>query len=360
MNAPETPLRVGLIGYGLAGSAFHAPLIATTPGLRLDSVVTANPDRRAQLAREHPSAQAVDSIEQLLDGAADLDLVVVASPNDTHSPAARAALEAGLPVVVDKPLAATAADVRDLIALAEARGLLLTVFQNRRWDSDFLTAQHLITHGALGTVHRYESRFERWRPEIKPGWRESADPAKAGGILNDLGSHLVDQALHLFGPATHVYAEVDTLRPAAATDDDAFIALAHATGVHSHLWMSALTANLGPRLRILGNRAAYTVQNLDPQEAALRAGQLPGPGWGAPPESDWGKLGTPEEPRPYPSIPGNYPAFYTGVAATLREGAPAPVDPHDALATLTILELARRSAAERRVVKVPALDESVA
>lgn len=350
MSASETPLRVGLVGFGLAGRAFHAPLIATTPGLVLRNVVTSNSERREQLSREYPEARAVDSVEQLLGDPSALDLVVVASPNDTHSPAARAALEAGLPVVVDKPLAPTAAEARELIELAEARGVMLTVFQNRRWDSDFRTAKHLIADGRLGDVHRYESRFERWRPQVATGWRESADPAKAGGVLNDLGSHLVDQALHLFGPAAHVYAEVNTVRPGAAVDDDAFIALTHTSGVHSHLWMSAVTAQPGPRLRILGNQNAYTVQGLDPQEAALRAGERPGPGWGEPAESEWGLLGTTEEAHRYPSLPGDYPAFYAGVVAALRDGGRAPVDPRDALAALDVLELARRSAAERKAL----------
>ena len=350
MSASETPLRVGLVGFGLAGRAFHAPLIATTPGLVLRNVVTSNSERREQLSREYPEARAVDSVEQLLGDPSALDLVVVASPNDTHSPAARAALEAGLPVVVDKPLAPTAAEARELIELAEARGVMLTVFQNRRWDSDFRTAKHLIADGRLGTVHRYESRFKRWRPQVATGWRESADPAKAGGVLNDLGSHLVDQALHLFGPAAHVYAEVNTVRPGAAVDDDAFIALTHTSGVHSHLWMSAVTAQPGPRLRILGNQNAYTVQGLDPQEAALRAGERPGPGWGEPAESEWGLLGTTEEAHRYPSLPGDYPAFYAGVVAALRDGGRAPVDPRDALAALDVLELARRSAAERKAL----------
>jgi predicted dehydrogenase len=357
MSASENPLRVGLVGYGLAGRFFHAPLIATTPGLVLQNVVTANPDRRAQLASEYPEARAVDSVEQLLADPAALDLVVVASPNDTHSPAARAALEAGLPVVVDKPLAPTAAEARELIDLAKARGLMLTVFQNRRWDSDYRTAKHLIADGVLGTVHRYESRFERWRPQIATGWRESADPAKAGGVLNDLGSHLVDQALHLFGPAAHVYAEVTIRRPGAAVDDDAFIALTHTSGVHSHLWMSAAAAQPGPRLRILGDQSAYSVQGLDPQEAALRAGRRPGPGWGEPAETEWGLLGATEDARRYPSLPGDYPAFYAGVVAALRDGAPNPVDPHDALAALVVLELARRSAAEKQTLVVPTLAE---
>ncbi|WP_194916590.1 Gfo/Idh/MocA family oxidoreductase [Catenulispora rubra] len=350
MSAAETPLRVGLIGYGLAGRAFHAPLIATTPGLTLRNVVTANPERREQLRRDHPEAQAVASVDELLADPSALDLVVVASPNDTHSPSARAALEAGLPVVVDKPLAPTAAEARALIELAEARGLMLTVFQNRRWDSDFRTAKHLIADGKLGSVHRYESRFERWRPQVATGWRESADPAKAGGVLNDLGSHLVDQALHLFGPAAHVYAEVDTRRAGAAVDDDAFIALTHENGVHSHLWMSAVCAQPGPRLRILGDQSAYTVQGLDPQEAALRAGERPGPGWGEPAEDEWGLLGTTEEAHRYPSLPGDYPAFYAGVVSALRDGAPAPVDPRDSLGALEVLELARRSAAEGKTL----------
>lgn len=353
MTDSTTQLRVGLVGYGLAGSAFHAPLIATTPGLRLHTVATSSPERRAQLSHEHPEARAVDNAEQLLADPRALDLVVVASPNDSHAPVARAALEAGLPVVVDKPLATTAAEGHALAALAADRGLLLTVFQNRRWDADFRTVQQLLAEGALGTVHRYESRFERCRPEITPGWRESPDPAQAGGILYDLGSHLVDQALHLFGPAVQVYAEIDARRPGAAVDDDAFVALSHATGVRSHLWMSALAAQLGPRLRVLGDRSAYTTYGLDPQEGALRAGQRPGANWGTEAERDWGVLGTLDDAKPHPSLPGDYPAFYAGVAAALHEGGPAPVDPYDAVAVLTILEAARRSAAEGRTIALP-------
>ncbi|MER6398169.1 Gfo/Idh/MocA family oxidoreductase [Kitasatospora sp. NPDC001603] len=343
-------VRVGLVGYGLAGAAFHAPLIAATPGLRLDAVVTSAPERREQLRQDHPQARVVDSAEQLLAAPGALDLLVVASPNRSHVPLARAALEAGLPVVVDKPLAATAAEAAGLVELAEARGLLLTVFQNRRWDTDFRTVRQLVDTGALGTVHRYESRFERWRPELKEGWRESADPVDAGGILYDLGSHLIDQALTLFGPAVQVYAEVDVRRAGAAVDDDAFVALTHAGGVRSHLWMSALAGRPGPRLRVLGDRSAYTVEGMDPQEDALRAGQRPGPGWGEVPASGYGLLGTPDGAAGYPSLPGDYPAFYAGGVRSLREGAPAPVDPRDAVAALTVLEAARRSAAEGRTV----------
>ncbi|MGW4157915.1 Gfo/Idh/MocA family protein, partial [Micromonospora chersina] len=240
------PLRVGLVGYGLAGSVFHAPLIATTEGLALDTVITSNPERQRQARAEHPDVRVAASPDDLLARAGDLDLLVVASPNKTHVPLATAALKAGLPVVVDKPLAGTAAEARELAALAEERGLLLSVFQNRRWDNDFLTLRRLLDDGELGDVWRFESRFERWRPQTKGGWRESGDPAEIGGLLYDLGSHVVDQALVLFGPVTQVYAEAVVRRAGAETDDDTFLALTHANGVRSHLYVSATAAQLGP------------------------------------------------------------------------------------------------------------------
>jgi predicted dehydrogenase len=216
-GGPDGTLRVGLIGYGLAGSAFHAPLIAATPGMELAAVVTANPERARQVRERYPGAVVVDSAERLWERAPDLDLTVVATPNRTHVPLAVAALDAGLAVVVDKPLATTAEDGRRLADEARRRGLLLSVFQNRRWDGDFLTLRRLIGEGALGEVHRFESRFERWRPTPKTGWREQGDPAEAGGVLFDLGAHLIDQALVLFGPARRVYAELDRRRPGWTT-----------------------------------------------------------------------------------------------------------------------------------------------
>ncbi|MFB7616421.1 Gfo/Idh/MocA family oxidoreductase [Kitasatospora sp. NPDC056181] len=353
----DGPFRVGLIGYGLAGSAFHAPLIATTPGLRLDAVVTANPDRREQLQREHPGARAVDTPEQLLADPDALDLVVIASPNRTHVPLARAALRAGLATVVDKPLAATADEALELCTLAESSGVLLSVFQNRRWDGDFLTAARLVREGALGRVHRFESRFERFRPKPKAGWRELADPAEVGGTLYDLGSHLVDQALTLFGPVETVYAEIDVRRDGAAVDDDAFLALTHASGTRSHLWTSAITPLAGPRLRVLGDTAGYVKSGMDPQEADLRAGRRPdgrdGLTWGADRPALYGTLGTDESATPIPTDPGDYPAFYVGVAAALaRPGTPPPVDPRDAVATLAVLEAARTSAATGTTVRL--------
>ncbi|WP_033308113.1 Gfo/Idh/MocA family oxidoreductase [Streptomyces iakyrus] len=350
-----TPLRVGLVGYGLAGSVFHAPLIAATEGLALDTVVTSNPERQQQARAGFPDVRLAATPDELFARAAELDLIVVASPNKTHVPLATTALKAGLPVVVDKPVAGTAAEARELAALAEERELLLSVFQNRRWDNDFLTLRKLLNEGELGDVWRFESRFERWRPKPKGGWRESGDPTEIGGLLYDLGSHVVDQALVLFGPAASVYAETDIRRPGAETDDDTFIAITHANGVRSHLYVSATTAQLGPRFRVLGSSAGYVKYGLDPQEAALRDGLRPGPGWGTEDESLWGRVGSGESPvtgggRPEPTLPGDYPAYYAAVAKALLEGAPNPVTAREAAAALDVLEAARRSAREKVTV----------
>ncbi|MFE0462703.1 Gfo/Idh/MocA family oxidoreductase [Kitasatospora sp. NPDC058965] len=353
-TAPRSPYQVALIGYGLAGAAFHAPLIATTPGLHLAAVVTANPKRRDRLAAEHPLTPVLDSPEQVFDAADRYDVVVIATPNRTHLPLARAALTAGLATVVDKPLAVSAQEAEALCGLAVSRATLLTVFQNRRWDDDFLTARRLVESGALGRVHRFESRFERFRPKPKAGWRELADPAEAGGTLYDLGSHLVDQALTLFGPALSVYAEIDVRRDGAVVDDDAFVALTHAGGVRSHLWTSALAPLSGPRLRVLGDRAGYRKHGTDPQEAALRAGRRPGDGqpWGVAVPPVPGTLGTDEAQRTVPTDPGDYPAFYAELARALATGTPPPVDPYDAVRTLRVLEAARHSAATGQTVRL--------
>jgi predicted dehydrogenase len=340
-------LRVGLIGFGLAGSVFHAPLISTTPGLRLAAVVTSNPERTREAQRDYTGVRVFTTPEQLWERAGDFDLVVVASPNRTHAPLARAALEAGLSVVVDKPLAATASEGRKLIEEAGRRGLLLTVFQNRRWDGDFLTLRRLLSRGELGRVLRFESRFERWRPRAKDGWRQSVAPEDAGGLLYDLGSHLIDQALVLFGPVRRVYAELGRPYAGVDVDNDTFVALEHVGGVRSHLWMSTVAAQPGPRFRVLGSEAAYTKFGLDVQEETLKQGARPGDaGWGEEPERRWGLIGAEDDLRPVPTEPGSYQSFYQGVVSALRDGAPPPVDPAESVAVLEVIEAARRSDAE--------------
>jgi scyllo-inositol 2-dehydrogenase (NADP+) len=349
-------LRAAIIGYGLAGRFFHAPLIAATEGLELAGVVTSSPERAAQVSREHPGARIVESAAELWERAADYDLVVVATPNRAHAKLATEAVDHGLPVVVDKPLAMTAAEAEAVVARAERASRLLTVFQNRRWDSDQLTLARLLAEDQLGIVLRYESRFERWRPSANAeAWRDATPPELGGGQLLDLGSHLVDQALVLFGPVTDVYAEVDARR-GAPSDDDAFLALRHVRGAISHLRASAITAAPGPRLRVLGTKAAFVVPDLDGQEEALRAGARPDrvPDWGAEPEARWGRLVSGEESAPVPSERGDWPRFYALLARALRDGGPPPVDPRDAVATLRVIDAARRSASNRTVVPLSA------
>ena len=344
-------LRVALVGYGLAGRVFHAPLL-TAAGLTVTSVVTRNPERAAQVAADLPQARVVPAVEDVWTSADEHDLVVVASDNASHSPVVRSAIGHGLPVVVDKPLSVTAADAADLVRRAEEAGLFLTVFQNRRWDADQLTLRRLIADGVLGDVLRHESRFERWRPgPASDRWRESASVAEGGGLLIDLGSHLIDQAVVLFGPVQAVYAEVESRRGGA--DDDVFVALTHTSGVRSHLWAGALAGAAGPRRRVLGTRGAYVVEDLDGQEEALRAGRRPG-------DLTWGVTGPGgqrvqrgSEGEEVSGERGRWDAFYPGVAAALLEGGPPPVDPHDAVATLELIEAARRSAVTRSVVAVP-------
>ncbi len=346
--ATDEPLRVALLGYGLGGRAFHAPLVAATRGMRLATIVTSNQERAAAAAKDHPEARVVESAERVWEKAREHDLVVITTPNRFHVPLARAALAARIAVVIDKPMAATAHEARELIAEARRTGVPLSVFQNRRWDGEFLTARRLIAEGALGQVVRFESRLDRWRPVSPPNvWREGGAPEDAGGLLYDLGSHLIDQAVLLFGAVTHVYAELDRRRAGVVVDDDMFVALTHASGVRSHLWASSLAAQPGMRLRVLGTKAAYTKMHADVQEAWLRAGRRADEaGFGEDPSTRWGTLGADPVVHPVKTDRGDYRAFYSQAVSWLRDGGPPPVDPEDAVAVLEIIEAAQRSPAQ--------------
>jgi predicted dehydrogenase len=346
-------LRVGLAGFGHGGAIFHAPLIDATPRLRLAAIVTADAGRRALAAERYPEAQLVDRVDPLLGGCDRVDLLVVSTPNRTHVPLSVAALEAGVAVVLDKPVAPGVEEARRVAAAADRGGVPVVPFHNRRRDGDFLTILRLRDEGALGDVWRFESRFERWRPVPREGWRERGGIEDAGGVLYDLGTHLIDQALTLFGPASHVYAELDRRRPGVLVEDEAFVALTHASGVRSHLWAGLAVAGRGPRFRVLGSRAAYTKHGLDPQEDALRRGDRPGcPDWGEDSPGAWGTLGTDEHGEAVRTERGDYPGYYAAVAAALLDGAPVPVRLDDAIAGLGIIEAARQSAAGRRVVAI--------
>jgi predicted dehydrogenase len=328
-------VRLGLVGYGSGGRIFHAPLIASAPGVSFAGVVTRSPDRRARLAEDHPGVAAYDSLADL--AAAGAQGVTISTPAATHAALAREAVARGLAVVVDKPFALDAEAAREVTTLAGEAGVVLSVYQNRRWDSDVLTLRRLIAEGALGEIRRFESRFERWAPHREP-------PAAGGGTLLDLGSHLVDQALLLFGPATRVYAE---MRGTGELDDDVFVALHHAGGVESHLWGSLRQPAPGPRYRVTGTTGTYIVDGVDGQEAALKAGRSPadlGERWGTEPEHAWGRLYRGATGAPVRSERGRWDSYYPAFAAAIRGEGPVPVDPWDAVRTMDVLDAARISA----------------
>jgi predicted dehydrogenase len=342
------PLRVALLGYGLAGRVFHAPLIQAEPSLALVTVVTSDAARAARARQDVPGVTVLPDADAVWARPGDHDLVVVATANVAHRQQVEAALACGLPVVVDKPLAADAATAARLVDAAARAGLALHVFQNRRWDSDVRTVRALLEDGRLGHVLRLESRFERWRPEREAGWRTSPDPAQHGGLLLDLGSHLADQSLQLLGPAVSVYAEARSVRDPDGPEDDVFVAITHACGAVSHLWAGALAAAPGPRFRVLGTRGAFVLEHLDGQEERLAAGERPGPGWGEEPPQRWGRLFPAGEL--VPSVPGAWPEYYARVAASLRGHSPPPVEPSSVVATLRVLDAARASARTGQVV----------
>lgn len=350
------PVRVAIIGHGHGGSVFHAPLVSATPGMEVAAIVTSHPQRQANARRDYPSARLLNSPEDLWSGSTAVDLVVITTPNQTHAPLGAAAMRAGLPVVIDKPVAVTAAEARELIAISRETRQPFTVFHNARWANSFLTVRQLIASDTLGPITRYEARSERYRPAPRPGaWRENGAPEVAGGLLYDLGSHLIDQALVLFGRPSRVYAELGRRRPGTQVDDDTFVALEFAGGVRAHLWMSYVARMPGPVVRITGLRGAYEKRAVDPQEDSLRTGLRPGdPGWGVEPPDRWGTLSTDIGGLPFhgqvETSRGRSEEFYSLMRDALTAGGQVPVDPADALTTMEVIEAAQQSARTGMVV----------
>jgi predicted dehydrogenase len=340
---PAPPVRIGLAGYGLGGRYFHAPLIASAANCEFLGVVTTSPERRRQVA-EDLGRPAFASLTDLASAGA--EAVAVSTPAATHVTLTQQALRLGLAVVCDKPFALDADSARTTVELADRLEVPLTVYQNRRWDSDFLTVRELLGQGALGTLTVFESRFERFRPEPGP-------PAAGGGTLLDFGSHLADQALVLAGPVRSVYAEMHYRTGPGGLDDDVFIALVHEGGVRSHLWGSWRQGAPGPRLRVTGTSGAYVIADVDGEEAQLRSGASPaseGERWGVEPPERWGHLLRGDAAEPVPSARGAWNLFYPAFAAAVRGTQPVPVDPWDAVATAAVLDAARLSARTGQVI----------
>jgi len=342
-------VNVGLVGFGIAGRVFHAALIATTPELRLAAIVQRRGD---EAKRAYPEAMLLTSVDALLSDAA-IDLVVIATPNASHFELARAALAAGKHVVVDKPFTVSVAEADQLIATAQREDRLLSVFHNRRWDADFLTLQRVISAGMLGRVVNYEAHFDRFRPALKAGaWREQDAPG--AGILYDLGSHLIDQALCLFGRPQRVRGDLMRERDGAHADDAFALQLSY-EGLAVTLKASMLVREPGPQFIVHGTRGSFLKHRHEPQEDALRRGELPTRAdWGREQEAQWGRLETEVDGLHFSgrieSLPGCYSCYYRNVAAALQEGAELAVKPEQARDVIRIIELARSSHAEGRTL----------
>jgi scyllo-inositol 2-dehydrogenase (NADP+) len=339
-TAAGAPIRTAVVGFGISGRVFHAPLIEANSSFSLDVIVTADPERAAAAAARYPKSRIVPTPEAMFALVADLDLVVLGTPPVTHFDLAARALAQGLHVVVDKPFVTASSHGEELIAKAADAGVQLTVFQNRRWDADFLTLKELLDAGALGEVRSFESRFEWWRPEGFGNWRDSATTSEGGGILHDLGAHLIDQAVQLFGPVARSYGETAHHAPEPeAAETEAFVSLLHESGVRTRLWMNGMAAQAGPRFHVLGSKAGYTKWGLDSQEAALDAGMPPSdPAYGLEPQESWGILGVDGQSAAVPAERGAYPQFYRLLAEALLNGAPLPVEPGDAVEVLKVIE----------------------
>lgn len=332
----EGSLRVGIAGFGMAARVFHAPLVDTVPGLELTAVATRRPD---EARRALPDVRLHPDVESLC-ADPEIDLVVVPTPNDTHFPVARSALEAGKHVVVDKPFALDARAAGELLALARERGLILTVFQNRRWDGDYLTLAAVVRAGRVGRPVELRSNFDRFRPDVPARWRDRAGPGS--GLWYDLGPHLLDQALALFGMPQAILADLAILRDGAETDDY-FQATLRYERLRVVLHASTLAAAEAPRFRLDGTMGSFVLDGLDPQEAQLKAGHRPGePGFGR--GAPDGRLFTAEGETGVARLAGDYRPFYEAVRDAILGLAPPPVTENEALSLMRLLDAGRDSA----------------
>lgn len=341
-------VKVGIIGFGLSGQVFHAPIIQAVDGMEIVKVVSGNPQKVNQ---QLPDAEVVGTLDDLLTDE-HIDLVVITSPNQTHYPFAKQALQAGKHVVVEKPFVINSEEARDLIETASQHNRLLSVYQNRRWDNDFLTVKQTIESGVLGEVAIYEAHYDRYRPQVTDRWREQEGPGS--GMLYDLGAHLIDQALHLFGMPASVYADVFPQRAGSKVDDYFHLVLNYET-LRVILHSGSLVTQHGPRFQVHGRQGSFIKYGLDSQEDMLRQGGLPGqPGWGADREEWYGELtlsvdGTMQTEK-VKTLEGGYERFYESMFAAITEHTSVPVQAEDALNTIKVIELAIQSNAEKRTL----------
>jgi len=331
-------LRVGIAGYGLAGRSFHAPILSAT-NFEVTAVLTKNDVRKRHAKEDFPAAKILSTIEDLC--AQDLDLVVIASGNQVHLSQALAAIKAGIPTVVDKPMGINVAQTEEILNASMSAGVPVTTYFNRKWDSDILTLKRVIRDGHIGKVIRMDSRFERFRPLLNPqSWRENNSPQDGGGLLLDLAPHLISTAIECFGPAELKSSSIRSIRGGA--DDDCVLVLIHDSGVESILSASAVVGSPGPRLRVIGSEGAFVVNDLDPQEALLRAGKAPKDGAWAENTSSTAFIHRGETVEEFKSDPGNYSHFYSLVHDAISNKTPMPIGSEEILAVARIIDHARK------------------
>ena len=333
-------MKAGIIGYGIAGRCFHGPTLLAA-GFHVTAICARSLEKKAAAHQDFPNAVIVNSIDELI--SEDLDLIVVATPNEFHSEHALASIRAGINTVVDKPMGRDYYETLSLYDAAEQSGVLLTVFFNRIWDSDSLTIKKIIEQGEIGNIFRLESRFERFRPEINPlAWRESTSFEAGGGLLLDLQSHLVSTALDWFGPAEVVFSSVRSVR--GASDDDVLLVLKHDNGVDSYLSASALSGNPGPKIRLNGDKASLVITELDKQEEILRRGFRAQAGqWIDGDEiTSSAKIYKGSDSFSYRGEAGFYPAFYNEVRLAIEHGGELPISRELSLSVARIIDQARQ------------------
>ena len=343
-------IDVGLIGFGLGGKAFHAPVIAAVEGLRLAAVLQRHENTAAEI---YPGVKIVRTIEEML-SIESIKLVAISTPNDSHYSCVKACLEAGRDVVVDKPFTTTLTEAKELAELTRKRGRLLTVYQERRLDGDFATLKKLIANGELGRPVHYEETFDRCRAQVRDSWKEKVGPGC--GVFWDLAPHLIDHALVLFGEPEALLADLRLERDGARNVDAFDVTFYYASGFRAVMSSSTLAPVARPHFRVRGTRGEFIKQGLDPQEALLRAGQaMGGPSWGLEKPEEWGTLSVVEGeqkilPRKVESARGDYRAFYENVRDVMLRKTKPLVTLDEALRVMYALELSEVSSGQRAVL----------
>jgi len=344
-------IRVGLVGYGISGATFHAPLLSVLEEFEIAKVVSS---KKEKVQQDLGDVEVVSRLEEVLEDAT-IDLVVISTPSGVHYEMAKQSLLAGKHVILEKPMVAASWEAEELMKLAEEKQLLLSVYHNRRWDNDFLTVKKLVNDGVLGDINTYQVHYDRFRPDVRNRWREK--PGPGSGVLYDLGSHLIDQALDLFGWPQFVFADVFMQRENAETDDYFHLILGYEK-LRVILHAGSIVPSNGPRFQVHGSKGSFIKFGLDGQEAALKEGKKPiDPSWGADEPPYYGKLvtidGGQERQETIETVHGSYLTYYKKIAESILEGKRAPVTAHEGLSVIKIIEAALESSAKKQVVQVP-------